>query len=435
MDDQRFDALTRFVSTVTGRRNALASVAILLALLGRLLRGPGAAARPKPGLCRSLGQPCYPDRGIGCCGRAACRQGRCRCGRTQRVCRGRCIAKSRCCTNRDCRGGQRCRRGRCQCPPGQRKRGKRCVPANACASNQTRCAGACVNLKTAKGHCGECGNACAGTATCKQGVCVAGGEYALVRSWEPTLPSPYGIAVNRVGNVYATYPAVSQIWKFTGDGVEVDFWDAGLGAYPTGIDVNAAGLVFASLTDDRAVQRYTSDGSPDGPSFPVIDAPFGLAVNSHSGDIYVAAPVDDPGVIKRYAADGTLIEIWGPPDIPFGQPFGVAVAPNGDVYVTDWLLNRVQWFSATGVPRGEWGEGGDGDGQFTAPLGVTVDAAGFVYVADQGNDRVQKFTASGGFVGAFGGDSIPTPLDVAVSRTGMAYVTDDGGVIVQIQPD
>lgn len=114
----------------------------------------------------------------------------------------------------------------------------------------------------------------------------------------------------------------------------------------------------------------------------------------------------------------------------------MAVAPNGDVYITDPIARQVVRFTATGVVKGRWGSSGVGAGQFEYPNGVTVDAAGFVYVADSINLNVQKFTARGDFVGVLGGASIFTePVDVAVSRSGMVYVTDyTAGVIVQLAP-
>ena len=50
----------------------------------------------------------------------------------------------------------------------------------------------------------------------------------------------------------------------------------------------------------------------------------------------------------------------------------------------------------------EWGEVGDGPGQFNSPRGIDIDQAGNVYVADYYNSRVQKFTSGGGFVKEWG---------------------------------
>ena len=96
---------------------------------------------------------------------------------------------------------------------------------------------------------------------------------------------------------------------------------------------------------------------------------------------------------------------WGQNGSGDGQfiiPFGLAVAPNGDVYVADYGNNRIQVFDANGVFELKWGTPGTLDGQMSTPNGVAVDLGGNVYVTDTGNNRIQKFSATGTFVTKWG---------------------------------
>jgi hypothetical protein len=43
----------------------------------------------------------------------------------------------------------------------------------SCTADQTNCNGVCVNLNTANGNCGSCGNACPSGKTCRYGNCCA----------------------------------------------------------------------------------------------------------------------------------------------------------------------------------------------------------------------------------------------------------------------
>ena len=130
-------------------------------------------------------------------------------------------------------------------------------------------------------------------------------------------------------------------------------------------------------------------------------------------------------------------------------PFGVAVDGAGNVYIADWLNQRVRQVSAatgtisTIAGTGIAGYSGDGPPRLlrrsSAILkGLAVDAAGNVYIADRGNHRIRKVSASGvistitGSVGgAFGGDGgaatsamIFSPTGVAVDGSGNVYIAD-----------
>ncbi len=86
-------------------------------------------------------------------------------------------------------------------------------------------------------------------------------------------------------------------------------------------------------------------------------------------------------------------------------PWGITVGPKGDVYVADWRNDRIQRFSPSGEFLAEFGESGNGDGQFNRPTSVAVDTDGYMYMADWGNERVQILDSKGGFVQKLRGEA------------------------------
>lgn len=118
---------------------------------------------------------------------------------------------------------------------------------------------------------------------------------------------------------------------------------------------------------------------------------------------------------------------------------GLAVDPEGNVYVAHWNSNKLAAYSPSGALLREWGRKGTGDGEFQLPGSVAFGPDGLLYVPDQGNSRVQKFTRDGKFVGKWGehgkepgqfgggqpaGGRFAGPQFVAFDRAGNAYTTD-----------
>lgn len=153
--------------------------------------------------------------------------------------------------------------------------------------------------------------------------------------------------------------------------------------------------------------------------------------------------------------------VWGTVGTEPGQfnhPRGVAVGPEGNVYVVDSDNNRVQVFDPSGNFLHEWGSNCNlatnhgcvdpdgngpmvyGDGQFQEPWGITVADDGRIYVADTWNHRIQVFDSDGTFLskwGTYGQTSSAAvllygPRDVAVDAAGQVYVTDTGNKRVMV---
>lgn len=125
-------------------------------------------------------------------------------------------------------------------------------------------------------------------------------------------------------------------------------------------------------------------------------------------------------------------KITGDPN-PFNAPVGVAIGPQGDIFVMDTKNARVQKFNSDGRYLSKWGSPGDGDGQFSIILPdvgrLVVDPQGNVYVIDHGNSRVQKFDAAGNFLTKWGtsgdGDSqFRDPSDIVIDTQNNVYVSD-----------
>ena len=119
--------------------------------------------------------------------------------------------------------------------------------------------------------------------------------------------------------------------------------------------------------------------------------------------------------------------IPGVDELHFNMPTDVAVAADGTFYVSDGYGNgRVLRFGADGSLLGTWGQIGVGPGQFVTPHGIAIGPDGDVYVADRGNGRVQAFSPDGAFLAEWKSEALGRPWSIAFGPDGLAYVVDGG---------
>ncbi|CAG1016746.1 Serine/threonine-protein kinase PknD [Anaerolineales bacterium] len=168
-----------------------------------------------------------------------------------------------------------------------------------------------------------------------------------------------------------------------------------------------------------------------------LNAPRSLAF-ADDGTLYVADSRNHR--VLHMDTQGNVLHEWGTyadgvgtpiGDGTFNEPWGVAVAPDGSVYVTDTWNHRIEKFTTEGKFITAWGIFGQGEtpASFYGPRGLAVDSEGRVYVTDTGNKRVAVFDPNGNFITDFGSagfdpGQFDEPVGIAVDREGTVYVAD-----------
>ncbi|MDD2922431.1 MAG: TIGR03663 family protein [Anaerolineales bacterium] len=168
-----------------------------------------------------------------------------------------------------------------------------------------------------------------------------------------------------------------------------------------------------------------------------LNAPRSLAF-AKDGTVYVADSRNQR--VLHVDMEGKVLHQWGTfadgVSTPvgagtFNEPWGVAVAPDGSVYVTDTWNHRIEKFTADGKFLTAWGIFGQGETPeaLYGPRGLAVDSKGRVYVTDTGNKRVVVFDANGLYVTQFGNGGLEPgqfdePVGIAVDKNGTVYVVD-----------
>lgn len=163
-----------------------------------------------------------------------------------------------------------------------------------------------------------------------------------------------------------------------GQGLDARFYG------PQGIALDGAGNVYVADLGNNAIRKITPQGT--------VTTLAGLL-----GEM--GAYADGKGAAAR-----------------FGAPTGLAIGPDGFLYVGDQYNFRVRKVSLSGdvttlagVTWNTGPEGGQIDGSalvatFNAPFGVAVDSKNNVYVADQQNHKVRRITPTGVVSTLAGGD-------------------------------
>jgi trimeric autotransporter adhesin len=211
---------------------------------------------------------------------------------------------------------------------------------------------------------------------------------------------------------------------FSGDGGQAS---SGQLYLPTNVAVDPSGNVFIADSNNYRIRKVTPVG--------IISTAVGTGSPGFSGD----------------GGQAITARIYG--------PVGVAVDTAGNLFIADYLDQRIRKVSSTGVISTVAGNGlsgfsGDGgpatSAQFNQPWGIAVDATGNLFVADVMNNRVRKITSSGvistvvgmGMAGFSGDGSEATdaqlkyPAGVALDNAGNLFIADSGNNrIRKVTPD
>jgi streptogramin lyase len=113
--------------------------------------------------------------------------------------------------------------------------------------------------------------------------------------------------------------------------------------------------------------------------------------------------------VFKFSSDGKVLMTLGQAGVPgdgpdtFNQPNAVAVAPNGDLFISNGHNMgrgnaRIVKFTKDGKFIKQWGGHGSAPGQFEMPHALAFDSKGRLFVADRGNNRIQIFDQYGNFL-------------------------------------
>ncbi|HEY3840410.1 MAG TPA: SBBP repeat-containing protein, partial [Bryobacteraceae bacterium] len=265
-----------------------------------------------------------------------------------------------------------------------------------------------------------------------------------------SLSQPEGIAVDINGNVYVADAAANRIRKISTDGTIHTIAGTGAAGFagddgpataaalnqPYGIALDRSGNLFIADLGNARVREITSDGTmrtvAGGGAFP--------AIGQGQGGPATSAQLNQPRNVALDAAGNLYISDFGT-----NQVYGVS--PGGTLTLV----------AGTGT-AGFSGDGSSALlARFNAPAGLSIDATGALYIADSGNNRVRRvrngvvitvfntpsptgvafdpagtlYVAASGYFGTVSqqNPSIPSAVDVAVDRAGNIFATAAGQIL------
>jgi sugar lactone lactonase YvrE len=163
--------------------------------------------------------------------------------------------------------------------------------------------------------------------------------------------------------------------------------------------------------------------------------PHGMGVDKE-GNIWVTDGQGKDGKghqVFKFSPDGKVLLTLGKAGVAgdgpdtFNQPNDVAIAPNGDIFVSDGHSPktgnaRVVKFTKDGTFIKQFGHHGSGPGEFEVPHALAFDSKGRLFVGDRANNRVQILDQDGNFIAEY--KDFGRPSGVFIDGNDVLYVAD-----------
>jgi len=264
---------------------------------------------------------------------------------------------------------------------------------------------------------------------------------AIGQIWLNRDYSQYAQATNETGFTPSNWSPSDKMELLVRKDVAAQIWNYGIiQATTVQADPYAKGKLVLS-----ADLTFGINGSGEGQ----FNTPHGIAI-APDGTLYIADTSNNR--IQHFSATGQYLNSWGAfadvtaGDAPIGtfnQPWAVAISPDGNfIYVADTWNHRIQKYTSGGTPVKMWGTPlydpttTDPVGIW-GPRGIAVDAQGRVFVADTGNKRIMVYDADGNFLQQIGSEGLSIgqfeePVGLTFDARGYLYVDDTWNQRIQV---
>lgn len=246
-----------------------------------------------------------------------------------------------------------------------------------------------------------------------------------------TLAAPYGVAVDRAGNIFVGDWQGSVVWRidattkrvtsYVGTGQPGYSGDGGQASQAqinslNGLALDERGNLYVADAGNAVIRKVFRSG--------VITTVAGSGINGYAGD-------NGPAILAQ-----------------INEPRGLRVDREGNLFFADYNNNVVRKVTPGGTistvaGNGTEGDSGDG-GQATAarlnrPLDVALDAGGHLFISDSKNHRIRRVdavtgvitTVAGTGVDGFSGDNMPATAGRLSEPWGLVFKADGTLVIAQ----
>jgi hypothetical protein len=213
--------------------------------------------------------------------------------------------------------------------------------------------------------------------------------------------SPFSIAANTNGILYAANPAKNAIYSIGTNGTATTLATTGLNL-PYGLALDALGKLYAANFGKNSIVRIATNGAVTTYATKGVNKPYALAFDSAS-NLYVANQGNS--TVVKISTNGTSTTLIS----GMALPTGVAVDSAGNLYAADKTRGTITRLPQGGYPA-VFAYG------LKQPTALALDAQGTLYAVNSGNNSVVKFSSNGiSSVVTTNGLSMPLSLTIAPS--------------------